>query len=163
MNRLKLWLFALLVLGAAGLSLFALTGALRSRALLILDGRLAAATQRVAASQRALQGEAGAVAALASRDPALIHALADDGSGRRRARAAAAGDDAAESAAQRAARAAVAAAEAELGVSLPQGARFTAAQRGWIEARAEDPAADGATVEFLREALGGTPRRGFVR
>ena len=129
MNRLKLWLFALLVLGAAGLSLFALTADLRGRAIQILDQRLAAAAQRVTASQRALQGDAGSVAALAARDPALIHALAGDGSGRRRPRAAA-DDDVAESAAQRAARAAVAAAEAELGVSLPQGARFTAAQRG---------------------------------
>ncbi len=162
MNRLKLWLFALLVLGAAGLSLFALTADLRGRAIQILDQRLAAAAQRVTASQRALQGDAGSVAALAARDPALIHALAGDGSGRRRPRAAA-DDDVAESAAQRAARAAVAAAEAELGVSLPQGARFTAAQRGWIEARADDPAADGATVAFLRDALGGTPRRGFLR
>lgn len=163
MNRLKLWLFALLVLGAAGLSLFALAADLRGRAIQILDERLAAAAQRATASQRALQGEAGAVAALAARDPALIHALAGDGSGRRRARAAAEGEDVAESAAQRAARAAVAAAEAELGVSLPQGARFTAAQRGWIEARVEDPAADRATVEFLRAALGGTPRRGLLR
>lgn len=163
MNRLKLWLFALLVLGAAGLSLFALAADLRGRAIQILDERLAAAAQRATASQRALQGEAGAVAALAARDPALIHALAGDGSGRRRARAAAEGEDVAESAAQRAARAAVAAAEGELGVSLPQGARFTAAQRGWIEARVEDPAADRATVEFLREALGGTPRRGLLR
>jgi hypothetical protein len=162
MNRLKLWLFALLLIGAAGLSLLAVTGDLHARAIQLIDARLAAASARVAASQRALQGDAGAVAALAARDPALIHALADDGSARAR-RSRAAGDAVQESAAQQAARAAVAAAEPELGVSLPQGARFTAAQRSWLEARAEDPAADVATVAFLRDALDGKPRRGFLR
>src|SRR5512146_3504084 len=160
MNRLKLWLFALLVIGAAGLSLLAVTADLGGRAIQVLDARLVAASARVTASQRSLQGDAGAVAALAVRDPALIHALADEGRARRPRTA---GDAAQEGATQQVARAAVAAAEAELGVTLPQGAGFTASQRGWLEARAEDPEADAATVAFLRAALGGHPRRGFLR
>jgi hypothetical protein len=160
MNRLKLWLFALLVIGAAGLSLLAVTADLGGRALQIVDARLVAASTRVTASQRALQGDAGAVAALAGRDPALIHALADEGRARRPRPP---GDLAQEGATQQIARAAVAAAEAELGVTLPQGARFTASQRGWIEARVEDPEADAATNAFLRAALGGHARRGFLR
>ncbi len=160
MNRLKLWLFALLVIGAAGLSLHAVSADLGARALQVLDARLVAASARATASQRALQGDAGAVAALAARDPALIHALADEG-GRRRARTA--GDAAQDGAAQQVARTAVAAAEAELGVTLPAGAHFNAAQRGWLEARAEDPGADAATEAFLRDALGGSANRGFVR
>src|SRR5512142_3489091 len=96
MNRLKLWLFALLVIGAAGLSLLAVSADLGARALQVLDARLVAASARATAAQRALQGDAGAVAALAARDPALIHALADEG--RRRTRTA--GDAAQESAAQ---------------------------------------------------------------
>ncbi len=160
MNRLKLWLFALLVLGAAGLCVLAVAGDLGSRALQVLDARLVAASARATASQRALQGDVGAVATLAARDPALIHALADEG-GRRRGRTA--GDAAQESAAQQVARTSVAGAEAELGVTLPPGAHFNAAQRGWLEARAEDPEADAATVAFLRDALGGSARRGFLR
>lgn len=166
MNRLKLWLFALLVVGAAALSLHAVTGELKSRAIQVLDARLTAASSRLAAAQRALQAEAGGVAALAARDPAVLAEIAGDEAsahGRKALRAASAALGADAEPGRDVASAAMASAEAELGVKLPPGARLLAAGRVVVERGALEPPADADVLALMREALAGKAQRGLAR
>ncbi|MFY3742395.1 MXAN_5187 family protein [Anaeromyxobacter sp. Red801] len=166
MNRLKLWLYALIVVGAGAAALHLLTSDLRASALRQLDGRLQAGAARLAASQHALQAEANGVAALAARDAALLQALAPAAAvpaGKARGVPAAAPEPAARAAAlDAAAAAALAAAQSELGTALA-GARAVAVDAAELDRRAAEPAADADVVAALREALAGKPRRAYTR
>lgn len=163
MNRLKLWLYALIVVGAGAAALHLLTSDLRAGALRQLDGRLQAGAARLAASQHALQAEANGVAALAARDGALLQALAPAAAPAAKAKAPAAPDPAARAAAlDAAAAAALAGAQSELGTALA-GARAVAVDAAELDRRAAEPSADGDVVAALREALAGKPRRAYAR
>ncbi|ACG74637.1 conserved hypothetical protein [Anaeromyxobacter sp. K] len=164
MNRLKLWLYALIVVGAGAASLHLLTSDLRASALRQLDGRLQAGAARLAAAQHALQAEANGAAALAARDGALLQALAPAAAaGKARGVAAAEPDAVARGTAlDAAAAAALAAAQSELGTALA-GARAVAVDAAELDRRAAQPAADADVVAALREALAGKARRVYAR
>ncbi|ABC83110.1 MXAN_5187 family protein [Anaeromyxobacter dehalogenans] len=165
MNRLKLWLYALIVVGAGAAALHLLTSDLRASALRQLDGRLQAGAARLAASQHALQAEANGVAALAARDAALLQALAPAAAPAAKGKGApaAAPDPAARAAAlDAAAAAALGAAQSELGTALA-GARAVAVDAAELDRRAAEPSADADVVAALREALAGKPRRAVAR
>jgi hypothetical protein len=168
MNRLKLWLFALVVVAAAGVAVYLHTRTLREDALEAVDARLAAAAEQIVAAKNALAHDAAAAAALVARDPSLAHAfaggepLAAPGRGRRaRVAPATTVDPAAEdTAVERAGRAALAAAERALGFRLPDGTLVLAATRETLERR--ETAAGGA-APLLRAAVEGASPRGYVR
>lgn len=171
MNRLKLWLFALVVVAAGAASVYVHSRTLREDALASIDVRIASASAHVAASARALSRDVSALAALAARDPALAGALAERAGPApvvyrgRRSRlppvapvANPAVDDAA---AQAAADAALEGAGRVLGSGLPEGARILAANRRSV-ARL-DAATAGEALPLLTAALDGTAARGHVR
>lgn len=167
MNRLKLWLFALVVVAAAGVAVYLHTRTLREDALEAVDARLAAAAEQIVAAKNALAHDAAAAAALVARDPSLAHAFGGGeplaAAGRRRARVAqeTTVDPAAEdTAAERAGRAALAAAERALGFRLPDGTLVVTATRETLERR--ETAAGGA-APLLRAAVEGASPRGYVR
>lgn len=168
MNRLKLWLFALVVVAAAGVAVYLHTRTLREDALEAVDARLAAAAEQIVAAKNALAHDAAAAAALVARDPSLAHAfgggehLAAAGRGRRaRVAQETTVDPAAEdTAAERAGRAALAAAERALGFRLPDGTLVVTATRETLERR--ETAAGGA-APLLRAAVEGASPRGYVR
>ena len=171
MNRLKVWLFALLVAAAAAVTLRAHAVRLRARELAQLDARLAAAAAQVSASSRALAREASAAAALAARDGRLVEALAAKEPApsrllpRKRAPSTptSAEEDAAEAALRDAARAALAAAEASFGFELPPASVVTAGNREWLARKGEPGPAEGETMVALRAAIGGKAMRGHAR
>jgi hypothetical protein len=164
MNRLKLWLFAIVVVAAAGVAVHLHTRALRSDALSAVDVRLDAAAQQVMAANVALAHDAAGAAALVARDPGLAQALAgapeEPARGRRARGAAPAADPAAEeAAAERAGRAALDAAERALGFRLPDGTTIVAATR---ETFAQREGALGDAAPLLRSAVDGASPRGHV-
>jgi hypothetical protein len=174
MNRLKLWLFALVVAAGAAVALRSVSIGERDVAIRVLDARLNAAAARAAASGRALARETTAVAALAARDPRLrelLHPRAPEpppvvGRGRKAppapdAPAVPGADDAAVAAA---ARGAVTAAEGQLGFALPGDAQITAMTRKGLEDKgAQAGAADEELMGFFDAAVKGESRRGWVR
>jgi hypothetical protein len=171
MNRIKLWLYALLVVGAAAAGIRALSLQLRGDALDQLDARLQAAAARATAEQRALAGEASAVAAVAARDPRLLEtlhakeAMPEPPQGRRqKASPSPASDPTAEEAAtQEALRAAVAGAEATLGLALPESSTIAGGNREWLARKAQTTGgADREVMDLLTAAIDGKARRGHV-
>ena len=162
MNRLKLWLFALVVVAAAGVAVHLHTRTMRADALAAADARLDAAAQQVIAATGALAHDAAAAAALVARDPGLVQALAGAGQepatrGRRARGAPATTDPSTEQAAtERAGRAALGAAERALGFRLPDGASVIAATRESL-APLEGTAGDAAPL-LLAAAEGASPR-----
>ena len=75
MNRLKLWLFALIVLAAAALGLRWLARDLRKQAIDGIDRQLLAAQARAESAEQYLTADLAAVAALAAQDDQLATAL----------------------------------------------------------------------------------------
>ncbi|HEY6101527.1 MAG TPA: hypothetical protein VIW03_18965, partial [Anaeromyxobacter sp.] len=176
MNRIKVWVYALLVVAAGVLTLRAHTARLRARALGDLDARLAAAAAQVGAATRALAREASAGAAFAARDPALVQALhameappppPEPRAKGKRARPPpappAVDADAQEAALRDAARAALASAEKTFGFDLPGSTVVTAGNREWLARKGEASVAEGEAMAYLRGAIAGNVQRGWVR
>jgi hypothetical protein len=172
MNRVKVWVYALVVAAAAIVTLRTHTLGLRADALADLDGRLATAAAQALASSRAVAREASAAAALAARDAKLVEALhakeaaptplPRKGRSRPPPRSPA-NEDAQEAALREAARAALAAAERALGFDLPDGTVVTAGNRGWLAGKGEAREAEGEAMAHLRGAIAGKTERGHVR
>jgi len=172
MNRVKVWLYALLVAGVAIAGLRAHTMGLRAGAAASLDARLEAAVAQVGASTRALAREASAAAALAARDAALVEALHAKepapppplrGKRGKPAPLSAADEEAREAALREAARAALSAAEKTLGFDLPDATVVTAGNREWLSRKGQASVAEGEAMAYLRGAIAGKARRGWVR
>jgi hypothetical protein len=172
-NRLKLWLYALLVLAAvAGLAWYASTGIV-ARALAEVDASLRAAADRSASTQRLMSAEAAAVAQLAARDEAFARLSGEAAErtappprGRRRPPPpTAAQRTARQDTFEKAARAAIERAAKSLSVPLPEGFGFAAANREGIVERVREGKGrvERETVAFLREAASGRLRRATVR
>ncbi len=165
MNRLKLWLFALVVVAAAGVAVHLHTRTLRSDALAAVDARLDAAAQQVIAASATLAHDAAGAAAVVARDPGLAQALTGspgEPTRGRRARGApvpAADPAAEETSSERAARSALGAAERALGFRLPDGTTVVAATRETLAAR---EGALGDAAPLLRAAVDGASPRGHV-
>lgn len=170
MNRLKLWLFALVVVSAAAVAAFAHIGTLREEAIADLDARVRAARLGLSAADTALSREAAALAALVARDPAVAQALAAEPApapppSRRRSRAQlppppardAAADDAA---LDRDLAGALAGAARALGGDVPAGAVVLAANRSSLDRRA---VAAGEAAQLLKDAVYGIAPRAHVR
>jgi hypothetical protein len=77
MNRLKLWLYVLLLLGASAGNLYFLTGWLTARSVAHIDRELRSAAAVADARIRLLGASASAVADAAARAPAVVAAMAD--------------------------------------------------------------------------------------
>ena len=171
MNRLKLWLFALIVLALAALGLRWLALDLRRQAVEGIDRQLLAAQARVEAAASTLQAEVAAVAALAAQDGALAGALragapaaqeppAAPGKPRRPAPPppTAASPEQLDAAVDQAAAAAVAAAQQALDGAAQPGREVLAASREGLGRRGGDPLA----LAFLQDAMDHKVRRGFA-
>ncbi len=174
MNRLKVWLFTVLVVAAGTVTLRAYDAGLRARSLADLDARLAAGAAQVGASARSIAREASAAAALASRDERLVQALrakeaapAPQPTRGRRAKnlpLPRKGDEEQEEAAFReVARAALSAAEKAFGSELPGATVITAGNREWLARKGEPSVAEGEAMGFLRGAIAGRTQCGFAR
>ncbi|BDG04908.1 MXAN_5187 family protein [Anaeromyxobacter oryzae] len=167
MNRLKVWLFVLLVGAAAVAAVWFTAVAERGVATRALDARLEAASAQLTLAVRALSNETASVAALAARDPKLVELLhakeAPSPRGRRTPPPAA--DPAAEEAAiQAAAHAARAAAEQAAGFAVSDGTTIVAASREAYARKAQDAGAgEKELVDALGAAVGGETRRGWIR
>jgi hypothetical protein len=177
MNRLKVWIFTLLVV-AAGYGVIRSTAvSRRSEAVAAVDARLASAAAHVATSVAALGREATAAATFIARDEGLVAALhakelappppppPPKGKGKKvKAPPAPVVDAEAEEARLReAARAALDKAEKSFGFDLPPGTVVTAGNREWMARKGEASVAEGEAMAFLRGAIGGQARRGPVR
>jgi hypothetical protein len=173
MNRVKLWVFTVLVAGAGFLGLRAATISRRADVVAAVDARLASAAAHVAASGRAIAHEASAAATLVARDDKLLAALhakeaappAPAPAKAKRGKPAAPPPpsfEAEEASLREVAREALSSAERTLGFDLPSSTVVSAGNREWL-ARQGEPASDGEAVGFLRGAVGGQPRRGHVR
>jgi len=171
MNRLKLWLYMLVVLGTGVVGVYLLTGELAQRSLRDVDAGLKLGVEALRTEEQLMAGRVGALASLAVRDEALLEALAAgpaQASDAKKKPRASPSDPEAEARSRRAAveaaaEAAVQKAGAELGAGLP---KFTvaAAAAEWLAAGAPPEAEpDKVAAEWLREAAGGTPRRGYAR
>jgi HAMP domain-containing protein len=77
MNRLKLWLFVLLLLGAGAGNLYFLTGWLTARSVAHIDRELRSAAAVAEARIRLLGASAESIASAAARAPAVVAAMAD--------------------------------------------------------------------------------------
>ncbi|HET9555192.1 MAG TPA: hypothetical protein VFP50_19660, partial [Anaeromyxobacteraceae bacterium] len=173
MNRLKLWLYMLVLLGAGVANLFWLSKELSARALRQVDAALDAGAVALRQRERLMAAEAAAVTGVAVKDGDLLEALyagAGQPEGKKKAKAAPAADDAAalaerQAAVEAAAKAAVEKAARTLSIALPDGAFWAAASPEWLaknlSAAAEGPQREAAA--FLRDAASGTPRRGYAR
>jgi hypothetical protein len=173
MNRLKLWVFTVLVVAAAFFALHAATVARRAEAVAALDARLASAAAHVQASTRSLAREAAAAAAWIGRDAKLAAALhprelaaapAAAPRGRHAAKPAPAprADPAGPAALREVARGVLSEAEKAYGFDLPGATVVTVATRESLAPKGE-PGAEDEGVAFLRAAADGQPRRGIVR
>jgi hypothetical protein len=172
MNRVKLWVFTVLVAAAGFLLVRAATISRRADVVAALDARLASAAAHVAVSTRVVANEASAAATLVARDDKLLATLhakeaappapAPAKAKRGKPVAPPPSFEAEEASLREAAREALLSAERTLGFSLPGSTVVTAGNRAWI-ARKGEPASDGDAVGFLRGAIGGQPRRGHVR
>ncbi|MBK9518036.1 MAG: hypothetical protein IPO09_11890 [Anaeromyxobacter sp.] len=171
MNRLKLWLYMLVVLGAGAANIYLITLEGAARGLAGVDAALESAATAHRARERLMASQAAAVAGVAVRDPALLEALAGPAPApRKKAKADAVQEEPAPDVAARtaeaeaAARGAVERAARALALDLPGPAFSAVATPEWL---ARDPAADEGpqkeAAAFLRAAAGGTPRRGYAR
>ena len=172
MNRLKLWLFALVVVSAAAVSAFVHTRTLRLDALAALDARIGSARLALSAADGALSSEAAALAALVARDPAVAQALAPAEPAaspapvaRRRSRAQLPlepprDEAAADAALERALGAALARAARAMGGTVPEGALALAASRASLNRRS---LAAPEAAQVLRDAVHGVAPRAHVR
>ncbi len=171
MNRLKLWLYMLVFLGAGAANLYLLSHELAGRAVLEADRDLAAGVAAWRSAEQVLAARGAAVTALAARDPALLEALAartpePEAKKKGKAPAPPPEEDLAAAKARReaATRAAVEQAAAALGVELPAAATWGAANPEALAG--PELAADGPqkeVVALLRAAAGGTAERGYLR
>jgi hypothetical protein len=175
MNRLKLWLYMLVVLGAGVVNLYLLTIEGAARALHDTDVALEVGTAAHLANERLMASQAAAVIALAARDPGLLEALKATPrpeprkDPKKRGKAEPDVDPTAEAAARYAsaeavARTAVEQAAAALAIDLPGAAFWVVANPEWLarsEAAQEGPQRE--AVAFLRDAAAGKPRRGYAR
>jgi hypothetical protein len=177
-NRVKFWVFTLLVV-AAGYAVIrndAVTR--RSDAVASLDTRLASASAHVSASVAALSREATAAVAHIARDEGLVTALhakeaeaappppppkAKGKKGAKPPPPPRVDPEAEEARVRDAARAALEKAEKSFGYDLPQGTVVTAGNREWIARKGEPSVAEGEAMAFLRGAIGGQMRRGPLR
>ena len=173
MNRLKLWLYALVVLAAvAGLALYASTD-LVARALGDMDASLRAAADRAGYAQRLMAAEAAAVVQLAARDDGLARLAGEAAEragppprGRKRPPPPTAAQRAARQAAlEKAAQSALQTAARALSVTLPEGFGFAAANREGIADRVQAGKGRSGreTAAFLREVASGKLRRTTLR
>ncbi len=169
MNRVKLWVFTVVVVGAAFLVQRAATVSRRSEAVAALDARLASAAAHVAASTRAIAREATAAVAFVARDEKLAAALRarqpapPPPKGNRARPAQPAENESEETTVGAAARAALDAAEKALAFDLPRATVVTAGDLESVARKVEPSAAESEAMVFLRGAIGGQPRHGFVR
>jgi hypothetical protein len=179
MNRVKLWVFTLLVVAAGFLALRAATVARRADALAALDARLASAAAHVQSSLGAAGREAAAAAAHVARDERLAAALRPPATpapapipavqkGRRAAKpppppAAPVDPAAAEAALQGASRAALSGAEKAFGFDFPASTVVLAATRESLAAKGDPAKGEGEVAALLRAAADGQSRRGVVR
>lgn len=173
MNRVKFWVFTLLVVGSGYLLAHLAATARRADAVAALDARLASAAAHVGAATNAAGREAAAAAALIAVDEPLASALrpasppppppAAVKKGKKappRPAPPPAADPAAQDAAvQAAAKAALERAEKALGFDLPQGTQVLAASASSL-ARKPDESEPGG---LLRGAAAGQARRAIVR
>lgn len=177
MNRIKVWLYAVVVAAASYVALRTYTQQLRAEAMTDLDARLAAASAQVMASARSVAREVSAASVLAARDPALLGVLHAKEKGaptpvaqRKKDKAArppaprpAADPEAWETAVREAARAALTAAENSVGFDLPGATVVTAGNREWLARKGAATNAEGEAMAFLRGAIAGKAQRGYVR
>ncbi len=164
MNRLKVWLYALLVAVASAIALREHSVQLRAAAIADVDARLAAGAAHVEASARARAREASAAAAFTIRDEKLVVFLhAKESSARRDRSQATADPDAEEAALSEAARAALTGAEKTFGFELPGTTVVTAGNSEWLARKGPPSVAEGEAMAFLRGAIEGRTRRGYVR
>jgi hypothetical protein len=167
MNRLKVWVFALLAAAVAIFLLRAHSVGLRADALARLDARLSVGAAHARSALAAAEREAAALAAIAARDPELARAFTPpppEAAAARRPRGAPTPDLAADDAAvDRAASSALAAAASALGLpGLPDGTLVAAGDRASLERRvAAGPL--GPAALRLQGALDGAAGAGFVR
>ena len=76
MNRLKLWLYMLVVLGTGVAGVYLLTVELAQRSLQEVDANLQFGVSALRAQEQIVAGRVGALASLAVRDESLLEALA---------------------------------------------------------------------------------------
>jgi hypothetical protein len=170
MNRLKLWIFALIVLGGAALGLRWLALDLRKQGIDGIDRDLLAAQARVETAERSLQSEITALAALAAQDgkladavraaaPAAAESPAVPGKPRRPAPAPSPSlsPEQQDAAIEQAAASAVTVAQEALGAAQP-GRVVLAVSRDGLARKAAEPAA----TAFLQDALDRKVRRGYA-
>ncbi len=158
--RVKIWVFTLLVVIAAGVAIRQLSLDLRAAATANLDALLAGAAAQIGSSARNIAREASAAAAFTASDERLVAALNAKGT---RGRAAPADPDAEEAALSEAARAALGAVEKTFGFELPGTTLVTAGNRVWLSHKGPPSVAEGEAMTFLRAAIDGQVRRGWVR
>jgi hypothetical protein len=169
MNRVKVWVFTLLVVAFGVLLVRTATLSRRAEAVAALDARLAGAAAHVAASAKSLMHEAGAAAGLVARDAGLLAALSADeppappARGRRAPPSPPPDPAALDAKLENAAGQALSAAERQLGFELPETAVVTAGNREWLGRKGEPGPAEAEAMALLRGAIAGQPRRGFVR
>ena len=166
--RARIWIFTLLVVGAAAAAAIRLSLDLRAAALADIDALLAGAAAQVASSARNLAREASAAAAFTARDEKLVAALnAREGPavGRRGRAAPAAQPDEAmeEKTLAQAARSALTSVEGAVGFELPGTTVVTAGNREWVARKGPPSVAEGDAMTYLRGAIDGKVRRGWVR
>jgi hypothetical protein len=176
MNRIKLWVYVLVIVGVGVWSTRGRSVVSTARAVAIADARLQSAVGQLDGSLKLIESRAAAVAALAALDERLVSALAapsapaPKGAKVKGKKApppppTARDEEAEERALEAAARSAVGAAEKSLGFELPPLAFYAAADKGGI-AKKLKAAADGPqreAVAFLADAARGKPRRAFAR
>jgi len=174
MNRLKLWLYMLVFLGAGAANLYVISQEMAERAITQADRDLAAGVTAFRASEQLMAARGSAVTALAARDAALLEALAarsPEAEPKKKGKAAtppaeedAAAEAARLAAAEAAAKAAVERAAAALGIELPPSATWAVANPEWLaKPRLAEDGPQKEVVAFLRAAATGTPRRGYAR
>ncbi|WP_242395494.1 MXAN_5187 family protein [Anaeromyxobacter oryzisoli] len=164
MNRLKVWLFVLLVAAAGVAAARLVANSERKAATRALDARLDAGGARFAAAIRTLSSETAAVATLAARDARLVELLhAKEAPGPRKASPGAA-SSADEVGWEIASRAAIGAAEKAAGFKLPEDTQIVTGNHAWLARKAQDAgAADKELVEALGAAIAGESHLGWVR
>jgi hypothetical protein len=174
MNRLKLWLYMLVFLGAGAANLYVLSQEMAERSITQADRDLAGGVSAFRAGEQLTATRTAAVTALAARDAALLEALATrspepDQKKKGKAAAPPAEEDAAaegarQATAEAAAKAAVERAASALGIELPASATWAVANPEWLaRPRLAEDGPQKEVVEFLRAAAAGTPRRGYAR
>ncbi len=164
MNRLKVWLYALLVAAVSAVALREHSIQLRTAAIAGVDARLAAAAAHVEASARALAREASAAAAFTVRDEKLtVYLHAKEPAARRGKEQPPPDPDATEAALSEAARAALSAAEKTFGFELPGTTVVTAGNNEWLARKGPPSVAEGEAMSFLRGAIEGRTKRGYLR